>query len=131
MQSELSFLKRLLQYELRCAERYRRFVSLVVVGSMESAQADMGQVLHGSVRSSDEMAMVDGAAAILMAETDADGARAAVDRYKRRYADALDLRFGVVTFPEDGKEGDALLDAAMRRYADAVQGEVGAVVDHG
>jgi hypothetical protein len=130
LQSDKSFLKRLLQYELRCAERYRRFVSLVMVGSADTVEVNLNQLLEGTVRSSDEMTIWDSAAAILMAETDAEGAMAAIDRFKRKYEPAVDLRFGVVTFPDDGGGADSLLSIASRRYSEASMRSAGAVVRH-
>lgn len=102
-----------------------------MVGAPEAGEVDLGQLLQGTVRSSDEMALTEGAAAILMAETDAEGALAAVDRYRCKYAPAIDLRFGVVTFPDDGGNVDDLLDMASRRYSEAAHRSEGAVVRHG
>ena len=130
METEMSFLRRLLHYELRSAERYRRFVSLVIVASADGV-VRMRHLIGETLRGSDEMADFDSAAAILMPETDNPGALKAVDRYRNRSNGKCDLRFGVVTYPSDSGGAEGLLATAYRRLAQAMSADNGSIVSNG
>lgn len=127
MTEKIGFLQRFLGYELRSAERYRRFVSVVMVTTPDE-QGDVPKLLTETLRNSDVMADFNGASVILMTETNSAGALSAIERYKTRTAREEDLRFAVVTYPSDGGGPDGLLSTAYRRLQNAVSGPPGSVV---
>jgi len=122
----LSDFHRLLAYELRCAERYRRFVSVVMITS-GNGPVRYRQLLDGAIRDSDEFIEFDQAAAVLMAETDQAGALQAIERYKSKLNGAADLRFSLASFPKDARDARALFDTGRRRLAKAQSLERGAL----
>ncbi|HIJ73497.1 MAG TPA: hypothetical protein HPP83_05280 [Candidatus Hydrogenedentes bacterium] len=127
MLEEPGSLRKFLEYELAAAERYRRFVSIVMVGSRQGAEKAR-QVLKGTLRSSDVMEQIGDAAVVLMGETDSEGALCAIERYKDRCGRRHDMRFSIVTFPTDEAEPDALFSTGNRRLEQAMAGDFGAVV---
>ena len=94
MRTDFNFLRQLLQYELHAAQRHRRFVSLVMMTS-ENALSGVRDYVGAHVRDSDVIANFDHSVAVLMEETDSEGALKAVDRYKRLFDSQVDLRFSV------------------------------------
>ena len=83
MSQNANFLKNLLEYELRSSERYRRFLSVIKVRTKNQG-VHLAEFLRETIRESDEMALDEGEATILMGDTDAEGAIAAVDRVKAK-----------------------------------------------
>jgi hypothetical protein len=122
-------LQDVLNYELSCAERYRRFVSLVMV-SGPSSEGSIRRALADKIRSSDLLAEKNSYLVILMSETDQNGAQIAIDRY-RNYGANSELRFSVVTYPQDSGNAETLVQAAERRLRRAADGVPGEVVTHG
>ena len=120
-------LKWMLSYELRAAGRYRRFVTVVLVGSAEG-NMNMKKIPVEDIRGSDELFDLKADAAILMGETDGADALTAVDRLKSRCNHALDLRYGVASYPTDGREVQEIISAAQRRLNEAKAGGFGMVV---
>ena len=119
-----------LSYELCCAERYRRFVSLVMVTG-SSTDGSVRRALADKIRSSDLLAEKNSHLVILMSETDQNGAQIAIDRY-RSYGSNNDLWFSVVTFPQDSGSAESLVEMAERRLQRAVvDGAPGEVVAQG
>ena len=127
MQEKIGFLSKFLGYELKSAERYRRFVSLVMVGS-DPQESNVKKLLSDTLRNSDVMADFNGAAVILMTETNSAGALSAIERYKTKGTENDDLRFSLVTYPSDGGGAEGLLAAAYRRLQKAAAGPPGCVV---
>ena len=117
----------LLQYELHAAERYRRFVSVVMVSSGTNP-AGLPNLLGDHIRKSDVMADFDSSLAVLMGETDKNDALTAVKRYGGVFDSQLDLRFSVVTYPSDGSNPYGLVQTAYRRLGKAKSSQRGAVV---
>jgi hypothetical protein len=116
----------LLDYELCVAARYRRPVSLIMIGCNDG---DLRPKLLGSVmRGSDELFLLEADAAIVLSETEKAGALRAVERYKEAYLDCMDLRFAVVSYPGDGRTMECLLRTACQRMARAKRGSLGAVI---
>ena len=112
----------LLDYEVRNARRYCRFVSVVMVGSGNGRVNNWG-IFHHTLRESDELLSVGDEAAVLMGETERPGALRAVDRYKVTLDDGVrDLRFAVAQFPEDAQGAVALIRVAQKRLERAKQG---------
>ncbi len=124
---ELDFM---VNYEIRSARRYQRFVSMVIVGKGEEDE-NFHTLFPDVVRDSDECFCTDQGAFVLMGETDGTGALTAIDRYKDFFEGTADLRFGVASFPFDGNSADELISTAVRRLNQARDGDNGAVVTTG
>lgn len=120
----------LLEYELRSAERYRRFVSLVLM-SRTNGSTQCKKLLEGTIRGSDEVFENQENAFILMAETDLSGALTAIERYKTKCDVAVDMRFSVASYPSDARAAETLLSIGHRRLSKAKGGKCGAVVSAG
>jgi len=127
VQTDFDVMGRLLEYELLAAERYRRFVSLVMVTSQNDLEG-LRALLGEHVRESDVMSNFDHSVAVLMGETDGTGALSAIDRFRKSFDSQIDMRFSVVTYPSDGGKAEGLIDAAYRRLGRARQAVSGAVV---
>ena len=122
----LGLFQDVLDHELSCAERYRRFVSLVMVRGT-SPDSPLRRILADRIRSSDLLAEQNSRLVILMSETDHTGAAIAIDRYRDFCAD-IPLWFSSVTFPQDTGSGADLFEVAERRLQLACQEDPGAVV---
>lgn len=127
VQEKIGFLSKFLGYELKSAERYRRFVSLVMVDSSES-NGRLKKLLTNAMRNSDVLADFDGASVILMSETNTTGALSAIERYKAKSGNDSSLRFSLVTYPSDGGGAEGLLSTAYRRLQKAIDSQGGQVV---
>ena len=118
MQSTLSTFHELLQYEMGSAERYRRYVSLVLIHSPTDHRGLQGTVdMHA--RKSDGMARFDHSVALLMGETDQSDALRAVKRYEGLLESRLEARYAVATYPVDGTAPEGLMAVAERRMCKA------------
>jgi hypothetical protein len=115
-----------LGYELSCAERYRRFVSLVMIRGA-SADSPARRILSDRIRSSDLLAEKNSHLVILMSETNRNGAAIAIDRY-REFCAEHPLWFSSVTFPQDTGSAAELVRAGERRLDLACKDQPGAVV---
>lgn len=133
VRTDFLILRQMLQYELHSAERYRRFVSLVMIGPANNGGGLKGlrDFLGSHGRSSDVMAEFDNSVAVLMGETDRSGALTAISRYKDMFNAQMDLRFAVVTFPADGGKADKLIQQGYQRLNKARRGNSGAVIYSG
>lgn len=128
MASQVLDLQSLLDYEVRSSKRYRRSFSLVLMAQVDG-RVECIRSLKSTVRESDQLSELAGRiATVLMGETDFNGALAAVSRYKEACGDGVDLRFAVVSFPEDGTTAQHLLEAAHRRLNAALRLDQGTVV---
>ena len=123
----VDLLQEVLEYELACAERYRRFVSLVMVKEGEKG-AQLEHILADKVRDSDLLAEKNSNFLILMSETDRNGARSAISRFVDRDGEVHDFRFALVTYPNDSGSAKALMEAAERRLMKASEEGPGAIV---
>jgi len=115
MQADFIVLRQVLQYELHSAERYRRFVSLVMISTDSESYGRVRKVLCAHVRNSDLIAGTDGSIVVLMGETDKAGALCALDRYLRLFHNNVELYCSIVTYPSDGGMPDRLIPLAYRR----------------
>lgn len=130
VEAQLDLLENVLNYELACAERYRRFVSVVMVGSKSSEDKAVRHIAE-RVRSSDMMAESDASVVILMSETDKTGAKIAIDRFKIPNNDGADLSFSLVTYPYDSGGVGEMMETASRRLEMASNEGPGALVEAG
>ena len=126
-QIERGLLHWLVDYELRSSHRYRRFLAVVSV-ACDHGRVGFKDIVSDVLRDSDEVVEKDLGAAILMGETDGAGALTAISRYKARCEGAMDMRFGVATYPRDGCDATTLLEVAGGRLEEARMGAFGAVV---
>lgn len=124
---EISDLEQLLDYELRCAKRYRRFVSIVIIAATNGFGNLREALAEDSVRDCDQFFELENGSAILMTETDSAGAMAALERCRLDLGGDSSLRFAVVSFPFDGHTAAELLAAATRRLERAKQMGIAAV----
>ena len=104
----------LLEHELLAAARYRRFVSLVMVGPDGEDQHDW-HMLEGNVRESDELFDMGSYSAIVMTETDLHGSQIAIDRFAGLCNGHDGLVFAAGSFPGDGQHAPELVTAVYRR----------------
>lgn len=118
---------RVFQYALRVSERYRRNLALVMM-SGECEQSDFSGLIAPLVRRSDELLELRDCAAVLMGETNGEGALQAVQRFKRSCPEDAGLRYAVACFPDDGKAASMLLLNARRRLDVARGQQPGTVV---
>lgn len=123
-------LEMFLDYELRAANRYRRFATLVLVGALVGG-IDLREEMKDSIRSSDEFFELSSTAAILMGETDTAGALAAVERFRTSCKKGPEMRFSVASFPADARGMAELLWTAHRRLDTASSGEGDTAVNAG
>jgi hypothetical protein len=121
----------LLSYELRSASRYRRFASLVMITGAGREAVNIKELLTDKIRGCDEFLEIDNCAAVLMSETDRNGALKAIARYKTKCASQVDLRFAVATFPFDGLVPMSIMSNVNKRLNAAKGLDRGAVVSEG
>ena len=121
MQATLAMFNELLQFEMGAAERYRRYLSLVIVHSPTDHIGLQGTVgVH--MRKSDGMARFDHSVVLLMGETDQSDALRAVKRYEGVLGGQFDARYAVATYPGDGTAPDGLMAIAEKRLQKAKNG---------
>jgi hypothetical protein len=123
MESFVSQLAWLLDYEIVKAKRNRQPISLVLASPLFSR--GLTNTLAPTVRQSDVYFEMDDGAAVLMNHTNTDGAMTAVNRYSNSVAG---LRFGVVSFPSDGETKEDLMKTALNRLSKAKMGTHGHVI---
>lgn len=130
MASDIDRLEWLLNYELTQSIRHRRYLSLVMLSSEESSEKPR-MILNKMVRSSDPLFAVNGTLAVLMGDTNSVGALKAVERYRGEINRSIDVRYSVVSFPDDAKGTEELMDTAYRRLETAKGLESDAIVSWG
>lgn len=117
-----SFLYTRLRDEVVRSERYRHFLSLILIhiepesaSSTDQVDAEIrrfGDAVSGSLnRQTDVVAHFSRRqVAVLLPETDRDGAQIIVDRYKATLpAGNRQFRYGILSFPEDATNIESLL----------------------
>lgn len=127
LKQEMQVFYPLLEYELNASERYRRFVSLVMVSSKTDLPT-VKAVTNDTVRKTDVLAHFDSAVVILMGETQKADALRAVDRIRKLFPEETNLQFSVSTYPDDEVKPEALIRLAYDRLNKARQSAETAVV---
>ena len=118
----------LLEYELQAAERYRRYVALVLIRST-ARWAQLREQLAQSLRASDAIIPQHGATSIVMTDTEIGGALVAVERLKKACCcDKAETYFAVAIYPQDGVLSDNLLVKAQLRLEKARSSVPGTVI---
>ena len=121
----------LLDYEIRSSARWRRYTSLLVIGSTDDngTMDRIKRILKDDVRGCDELVCLeDGTLAVLMPETSKTGVQQAIGRYEKKYDGWLDVRIGAASFPQDAQKGSDLFEKACARLERAKQLEPRTVV---
>lgn len=125
-------LEKLVDYELRCAKRYGRYISIVMISPAGESAKQKEMVGGNRMRESDQVFDVEDGSIILMGETDKSGAIVALERYQVATSEEQDLRSAVVTFPFDGFTVSELLSTVFRRIDKAKKMSIkGAVITNG
>jgi len=116
-----------MQYELYSSERYRRYVSVILVRSLDDHQG-LNSAFAQLIRKSDVITFYDNAIAVLMSETDQNDALSAVDRFHSLLVNQFDVRFAVATYPSDEASVEGLLSTAEKRLQKAQNNHNGHVI---
>ena len=120
----------LLDYELRNAARHQTHVSLLMVADAD-AQLNLAKFIATHMRKSDAFFDIHLGGAILMGKTTFYSALEAVERYRGLCPKKADLRWGLASYPRDGKTSRDIYEVARRRMIRAKGTEFGAVVTEG
>ena len=120
----------LLSYEQRLAERYRYFLSLVMM-SPDNEKAEVMKILESTIRSCDEVFTINGDYIVLMPHTSKQEARVAVNRYKSMYNGELDIRYSITSFPGDINSLSNPTEVGKQRLETAKRGKRDEVISHG
>jgi hypothetical protein len=111
----MSSLDEFLDYECRGSERYRRAMSLIILG-VPGGEICFRTRAGDLVRGSDKVIGLNGTVAIVMGETPLEGALCAIARYATRYGNGTGLQCGAAGFPQDAHNARDLQSIALRRY---------------
>ena len=123
--------RRMLDYDLAGAKRYNRPTTLVRVTPVGS-HPEYIIWLQEAARKTDRFFAYQGDNVIvMMRETNSPGALAMTRRTHESCTEEVDLRFALVTFPDDGKSAGELLETLDRRYQKALQSSYGTIVNQG
>jgi hypothetical protein len=108
--------EKILNYEIESSERYRRFFSIVLIEYINARKngLDLAHIISDTLRKSDAFFEYKNKIAVLMAETDKDKSLFAVNRYKNKMHDLFELRFDVVSYPEDGSTIEEILEVVLQ-----------------
>lgn len=120
----------LLNYEICASKRYRRSVSLVVFACDDEHTDQMNRYLRDFIRESDIAYTMGPRTLLVMGETSKEDAQIAIQRFREFSQEMMDIRYGVSSFPGDGKCIKDLVNKAHRRYDMARSLEWGACVDY-
>lgn len=119
-------LEEMLSHQIRLAERYRFFVSVVMVTANKKALS-VKDIVSENVRQCDAVFSLPSGSAILMAHTSAQEARLAINRLRMLCGNEIDFRFSIASYPGDVPAAD-LLSRAERRLETATTEAGGTVI---
>jgi hypothetical protein len=109
-----------LEYELQASSRYRRYVSVVLLKGVGNGASHLKDSLSENIRNSDASFSCGNYIAVLMGETDDEGSRTAIERYRRDIdSRGHEVRFAYVTYPGDGKTVDDLNRVLLQRIEES------------
>jgi hypothetical protein len=135
MDAEVNALTGMLDYEVEASKRYRRFVSLVMMHVKSTDVGPLtdkwlGTMSEEMFRSTDRVFPLDqgGTMAVLMGETESQGALRAVERFQELYGSALAVHSSIASYPVDGLSSQDLFSVAQRRLDVAEQSQPGAAI---
>ncbi len=127
MKQEMTIFYPLLEYELNAAERYSRYVSLLMISSKDDLPR-VKSIVSDNVRNTDVYSSFDHSIIILMGETQKNDALGAVNRFRRLFPGQQDLQFAIATYPDDEVKPEGLIRTAYDRLNRARQHSELAVV---
>lgn len=139
MVPRIIFLNRL-NDEIRAAERYGRFLTVVVVSVYPAREGkaakqtndllrDLGSRLHASIRETDIVsAFDDHEIAIILIETEERNALTVVNRLREEADEGMDVRWALASYPTDAPRDDLLLSIAKERLLAAHRSGAGSIV---
>lgn len=140
-----TFLNRL-HAELRAAERYGRFLTLVVLSvfprqesgaihHLEAAQARkalvkrLGVRINQSIRETDTMSSLDDdLIAIMLVEAEEHNAIQVVRRLREETDETMAVRWALASYPSDAPRDDQLIAIARERLLTAQRSQAGTIV---
>ncbi len=109
-----SALECLLEYEIRCAFRYRRYVSLLMFSIEYHEQIANKLANQPILRDSDVIFRFDKHFAILLSETDQSSARSLLERLKKECHIPSTFHHSLVCYPYDGMTSLELIEKANK-----------------
>lgn len=119
-----------LDYELKAARRYGRYVTLVCLEGNEYRGRESDAIFYDPSTDISKQSMT-----ILMGETDKTGAITAVERYQSQFTEDQKIpSAAIATFPFDGFDQSELLSRLNSRFERAIElskGIRGPVVTNG
>jgi hypothetical protein len=127
MNIDFPTLLQILSYELNAAKRHGRFASLVMLNAPDTFPT-LHAVLADCIRTSDIMASFDHSLAVLLGETDKEGANIAIRRWTSLFQQRIGLHAAIASFPADGDHPDHLFMTARARLERAKHDLAGAVI---
>lgn len=113
---EIDRFESLLDYELVCSTRYRRFMSLIMCGKNGH---DKNYAINGfksAFRTCDRIFELNDEVVVIMPETDQMGAIRAVARLRELHV-INGTKLSLASFPNDGQTADMLMKKARFRLA--------------
>jgi hypothetical protein len=117
----------LLHYELQAAERYRRYVSMIMATGGAN-RARLRQTFTRVLRECDAIIQWNGSISVIMTDTQLSGALSVVERLKQECGESSKLVYSVVAYPQDGVVSAMLLTKAQTRLEQANTRQPGSVV---
>lgn len=105
----------LMEYEITCSSRYRRFFTLILFSSTDPRHGIDPFVIGKIIRECDRFFVFKHYCALLMGETDAVCAVKAIPRFLAAFPRQESLRFAVVSYPRDGHTTADLIGLAQAR----------------
>lgn len=120
----------LLDYERRLAERYRYFLSLVMISPLKK-KVDVVELLGSTMRSCDMVFSSNEEYAVLMPHTSEHEAQIAITRYNAMCNGEIDLRFSVTCYPEDISSVSDPIQIGRRRLEMAKRSRTSEVISTG
>lgn len=128
MQCDCDTIQELIEYDLKCAKRYRRSASLIMIGNIDTLPLPAKMLCDEFVRDCDLYCEHNGRIVILMAETEHAGALNFIQRLQREINLYGNLKFSITTFPNDGHSVEELILIAERRLQKAIHQNETAVI---
>ena len=107
-----------LDHQVQLAMRYRYFISIIMVANGDG-KISIRRLLGQTIRDCDRFFDLKEESAILMPHTSQDEACVAVDRYKEKCNDAVDLHFSIVSYPADATTATTMLKTSKRLISKA------------
>ena len=119
--------KWLLEYELQAAERYRRYLTLVLVDT-DGCTSYLEKIFVATLRDCDAVSANHRSIFIIMSDTRPSGALCVIERLKRECDENKNNFYSVVSYPKDGVSAEMLIAKAQEQLHDAHTVSPGAII---